>query len=79
MISITKKSFISFTDDRKSSIITEIYADDVSELPEKDGIDGYELVQGSAAYVVKSGEIYIMGGDGKWYDSNGKEAENGTA
>lgn len=63
----------------KSHIIGEIFVDEMSELPEKDGIDGYELVQGSAAYVVKSGEIYIMGGDGKWYDSNGKEAENGTA
>lgn len=79
MISITKKLFISFTDDRKSSIIAEIYADDVSELPEKDGIDGYELAQGSVAYVIKSGGLYILGGDGKWYDNDGKEAKNEPA
>lgn len=60
-----------------SHIIGEIFIDDVSELPTPDGIDGYELVQGSVAYVIKSGEIYVMSGDGKWYDSNGKEAENG--
>ena len=79
MISIIKKSFISFTDERKSSIIAEIYADDVSELPEKDGFDGYELAQGSVAYVIKSGGLYILGGDGKWYDNDGKEAENESA
>ncbi|MDE5620356.1 MAG: hypothetical protein K2I80_07525 [Ruminococcus sp.] len=74
MISITKKSFISFTDDKKSRIIAEIYADDVSELPENDGFDGCELAQGSVAYVIKSGGLYILGSDGKWYDNNGKEA-----
>lgn len=76
MISIIKKSFISFTDERKSSIIAEIYADDVSELPEKDGFDGYELAQGSVAYVIKSGGFYILGGDGKWYSlEDGTPAE----
>ena len=76
MISIIKKSFIWFTDERKSSIIAEIYADDVSELPEKDGFDGYELAQGSVAYVIKSGGFYILSGDGKWYDSkDGTQAE----
>ncbi|MDE5772747.1 MAG: hypothetical protein K2I06_14195 [Ruminococcus sp.] len=74
MISIIKQSFISFTDDRKSRITAEIYADDVSELPENNGIDGYELAQGSVAYVIKSGGIYILGSDGKWYDTDGKQA-----
>lgn len=63
----------------KSHIIGEIFVDEVSELPTADGIDGYELVQGSVAYVIKSGEIYVMGGDGKWYDSNGKEVNNELA
>lgn len=62
-----------------SHIIGEVFIDDVSELPEKDGINGYELTQGSIAYVIKSGEIYVMGGDGKWYDSNGKEVNNELA
>ncbi|MDE5619004.1 MAG: hypothetical protein K2I80_00560, partial [Ruminococcus sp.] len=71
MINITKKSFISFTDEQKIRIIAEIFADDVSELPETDGIDGCELAQGSVAYVIKSGRLYILGSDGKWYDNNG--------
>ncbi len=74
MISIRKQSFISFTEERKSRITAEIFVDDVSELPSVDGIDGYELAQGSVAYVIKSGEIYILGGDGKWYDTDGKQA-----
>ncbi|MDE6666528.1 MAG: hypothetical protein K2K14_10170 [Ruminococcus sp.] len=74
MISIRKQSFISFTEERKSRITAEIFVDDVSELPEQDGIDGYELAQSSVAYVIKSGEIYILGGDGKWYDIDGKQA-----
>ncbi|MDE5620904.1 MAG: hypothetical protein K2I80_10415 [Ruminococcus sp.] len=68
------KRFIKYPDDDKTRIIAEIYADDVSELPEIDSIDGCELAQGSVAYVIKSGGLYILGGDGKWYDNNGKEA-----
>lgn len=74
MISIRKQSFISFTEERKSRIIAEMYADEVSELPERTGIDGYELAQGSVAYVIKSGGIYVLGSDGKWYDTDGKQA-----
>ena len=68
------KRFIKYPDDDKTRIIAEIYVDDVSELPENDGFDGYELAQGSVAYVIKSGRLYILGSDGKWYDNNGKEA-----
>ena len=57
----------------KSHIIGEIFVDNIGELPEPSGIDGYELVQGSIAYVVQSGELYVMGSDGKWYSS-----EDGT-
>lgn len=77
MINITKKYFIkhSVKPTEKSVIIAEIYADDVSELPENNGIDGYELAQGSVAYVIKSGGIYVLGSDGKWYDTDGKQAK----
>lgn len=57
----------------KSHIIGEIFVDTIGELPEPSGIDGYELVQGSIAYVVQSGELYVMGSDGRWYSS-----EDGT-
>lgn len=76
MLKLSSLHVIAYVNE-KSHIIGEIFIDDVSELPTSDGIDGYELVQGSVAYVIKSGEIYVMSGDGKWYDSNGKEAENG--
>ncbi len=74
MVNIRKQSFISFTDDGKNRIIAEIYVDDVSELPARDGIDGYELAQGSIVYVVRSGELYIMDGNGVWYSSDGTPA-----
>lgn len=57
-----------------SHIIGEIFVDDTSELPSQDSIDGYELAQGSVAYVIKSGGIYVLGSDGKWYDTDGKQA-----
>lgn len=55
-----------------SHIIGEIFVDDISELPSPTGIDGYELVQGSVAYVIHSGELYVMDGDGKWFRSDGQ-------
>ncbi|MDE6835022.1 MAG: hypothetical protein K2J39_12380 [Ruminococcus sp.] len=58
-----------------SHIIADLFVDDVSELPEKNGIDGYELVQGSKAYVIHSGELYVMDSLGKWYDTNGNQLE----
>ena len=56
---------------QKRRIIAEIYVDDVSELPAKNVTDGYELAQGSVAYVVQSGELYVMDGKGEWYSSTG--------
>ena len=56
-----------------SHIIGEMFVDDISELPSPTGIDGYELIQGSVAYVIKSGGIYILGSDGKWYDTDGEQ------
>lgn len=53
-----------------SHIIGEIFVDDMTELPSPDGMEGYELVQGSVAYVIKSGELYVLGGDGTWYSTD---------
>ncbi|MDE6834528.1 MAG: hypothetical protein K2J39_09845 [Ruminococcus sp.] len=57
---------------QKSRIIAEIFVDDVSELPESTGIDNYELVQGSLAYVIHSDELFIMDSFGKWFSSSGE-------
>lgn len=62
----------------KSRIIGEIFVDNVSELPSADGIDGYELVQGSIAYVISSGELYVMDSTGKWYSTDGEALPENT-
>ena len=56
-------------------IIGEIFVDDISELPSPTGIDGYELVQSSVAYVINSGELYVMDSDGKWHDTDGNQID----
>ncbi len=50
-----------------SEIVANIDVDTVNELPETDGIPGNILHQGSIAYVIKSGEFYVLASDGKWY------------
>lgn len=67
MISFIQKLFIAFAD-KKEKINAEIVVDEVSELPEQE-YDRYILAQGSLAYVVTSGEVYVMGGDGEWYNA----------
>lgn len=57
----------------KSRIIADIFVDDVSELPAPDALEDYELSQGSIAYVIKSGELYVMSNDGEWYNSDTTE------
>ena len=54
-------------------IIGEIFIDDISELPSPTGIDGYELVQSSIAYVIRSGKLCIMDSDGNWRDMDGNQ------
>ena len=51
-------------------IIGEIFVDTIDELPEADGIEEYKLIQGSVAYVVHSGELYIMDSAGKWFSND---------
>lgn len=70
---INSKKFIanSVNPEVKSRVIAEIFVDDVSELSAPTEIDSYELVQGSVAYIIHSGELYIMDSDGKWYSSDG--------
>ncbi len=70
MITIRNKHFTKFADNKHTSVIrAEIDVDTVNELPETDGIPGNILHQGSIAYVIKSGEFYVLASDGKWYNS----------
>lgn len=70
MINIRKTVFTAFTENNRSRVIAEIYVDSPDELPGKDSVDGLEFVQSSIAYVISTGEIYVLGNNGKWYNSN---------
>lgn len=73
MITIRNEHFIKFADDKQTSVVfAEIYVDTVDELPETDGVSGKILNQGSIAYVVNTGGLYVLSGNGKWYESEGK-------
>ena len=61
------------TKEGRSDVTAEIFADNVSDLPETEGIDGYTLCMGSIAYVIATGELYVLGSDGTWYNSGGTQ------
>lgn len=67
MINIIDKKFVS-----GNKIIAEILADEMSEISGLNSVEGYELFQGSTAYVIKSGELLVMDSDGLWYSSDGE-------
>ncbi|MBO5163251.1 MAG: hypothetical protein J6B75_02235 [Ruminococcus sp.] len=73
MLTIRKEKYIGFANGsgqkELSEVIAEIDVDTSDELPAVDGIRGRLLHQGSIAYVIKSGEFYVLAGDGKWYNS----------
>lgn len=71
MINLTNAHVTAYVND-VSRTIGEIFVDTTDELPGKNDIEGYELVQGSVAYVIHTGEIYVMGGDGVWYSPDGE-------
>ncbi len=72
MISVTNIMLIS--GDR---VVAEIFADDLSDISTLETVEGRKLSQGSTAYIIKSGDIYVMGSDGVWHNSeNGESAEN---
>lgn len=69
MVTIKSKRYVTHalrkTD--RSLIEAELWVDSVSELPTSDGIEGYTLAQGSIAYAIQSGEMYVMDSTGTWY------------
>lgn len=76
MISIKNKRYITHAlraSDR-SLIEAELWVDSAAELPVIDGIEGYTLAQGSIAYVIRSGEIYVMDSEGAWHKSGGESS-----
>ena len=72
MISVTNIMLIS-----GNGAVAEIFADDLSDISDLETVEGRKLSQGSTAYIIKSGDIYVMGSDGVWHNSeNGESAEN---
>ena len=67
-MTIRSKICLGLIDDL-SEIVAEIDVDTADELPVTDGIPGNILHQGSIAYVIKTGEFYVLAGDGRWYSS----------
>jgi len=55
--------------------IGEFYADETSDISGETTFGAIVADPNSTAYVVTSGKLYVMGGDGKWYDTNGNEVE----
>ncbi len=69
MLTIRSVNYQSYagTSEGRSRVTAEVFADNVSDLPEVDGIDGYALCMGSIAYVIATGELYVLGSNGAWY------------
>lgn len=71
MVSIVNVKLIDH-DENKNHVIAEINVDETSELPKQE-FEDYILTQGSSAYVIQSGELYVMGSDGEWYNAENSE------
>lgn len=65
MINIISKKMIS-----GNKVMAEMFVDDLEEILDVTSVDGYELFQGSIAYEIKSGELFVMGEDSLWYSSD---------
>lgn len=73
MVSMKNKKYIrhGFSKGDRSIVEAELWVDSVSELPTADGIEGYTLAQGSIAYVIRDGGMYVLDSTGTWYKSGG--------
>lgn len=55
--------------------VGEFYADETSDISGKTQLAGVIAEPNSTAYVVQAGKLYVLGGDNKWYDTDGNEVE----
>lgn len=69
MVTIKNKKYINYglKKGEKSVVEAELWVDSSAELPTVDGIEGLTLAQGSIAYAIQSGEMYVMDSTGTWY------------
>lgn len=57
----------------RQHLVAEIYADQTSDIKNKTVFGSVVADPNSTAYVVQTGKLYVMGGDNKWYDTDGNE------
>lgn len=77
MIDIRSERFIRFkdTENGKVSVVkAELDCDTAADLPAVDGLDGRELLMGSIAWDISTGDFYALGSDGSWYKQDGTGA-----
>lgn len=66
--------FVRFTeiDNEKINVVrAEMVCDSVEDLPAADDISGCILDMGSIAYIIATGDIYVINSSGEWNNSNG--------
>lgn len=77
MIEIRSERFIRFKD-TESGIISvvkaELDCDTAADLPAADGIGGRELLMGSIAWDISTGDFYALNSEGTWYKQDGSGA-----
>jgi hypothetical protein len=77
MIEIRSERFIRFKD-TESGIISvvkaELDCDTAADLPAADGIGGRELLMGSIAWDISTGDFYALSSEGTWYKQDGSGA-----
>ena len=69
MKKLIEQEFIGFKTSGESSVslIRAVVACDTAEdIPDYDGISGYELDMGSAAWDISSGDIYALNSEHEW-------------
>lgn len=77
MIEIRSERFIRFKG-TESGIISvvkaELDCDTAADLPAADGIGGRELLMGSIAWDISTGDFYALSSEGTWYKQDGSGA-----
>lgn len=74
MYSIRKSDFIRFSgaNNTVSVVRAEIFCDTAADLPAYDAVSGTELYMGSIAYVIATGDMYVINSSHEWKNSNGE-------
>lgn len=79
MIEIRSERFIRFKDTESGKISVsvvkaELDCDTAADLPAADGIGGRELLMGSIAWDISTGDFYALNSEGTWYKQDGSGA-----